>query len=198
MKRASQSAPPLPTSRLKVGKPHFTYTYERPYQDDREVRSIWAQIRIDEDWVAAYRLQGQDGRHVVAEAHLIPFSERVPEGGITHRTLGALRTDDVLRALRAFLEDVYDQGGGDHLERHLPNFEIDFLRATDSTTNRYRRSDADLERAGRVYSEAPVGSKRAAVADEMGCSKSAADKWIRRAKDLGYAAGGNAMGTRAP
>ena len=186
MRREFRSAPPLPGSWLEVGHPHIAYWRERPYGDEREELSIWVQLRLDEDWVTAYRLEAQDGRHVIAGVHLIPFGSCVPAGGATRAVLQELRTDDLLGAVRDFLEDFYDEGGEERLERHPPDFGIDFRRATDSSTNRRRRRDEDLARAGRAYSAVPWGEKRQAVADEMGCSLSNADKWIRRAKDLGF------------
>lgn len=188
MQRASQAPPRLPTSRLKVGKPHITYMREKPFLDDREELTVWVQIRLDRDWVAAYKLGSEDGRHVIAEVRLMPFDpDNVAAGGITSKALDQLRTDEVFRAVRDFLEWVIDQGGSWSLEKHLPDFKIDLLRITEAPTNRRRRATEDLELAGQAYASAPHGQKRQAVANAMSCSLSNADKWIRRAKDHGYA-----------
>ena len=174
---------------------------------DKPENEIWVEIRLDADWQAAYLLVAQDGRHVIAEVHLIPYeNERsallspgewsrssVPAGGVPFDKLRALRTDEVLRAVRDYLDSHTDPA---HVDRVLPRFKLEREGVADVVPRRPRRSDADVARAAERWAEAPHGQRRRTVADATDYSESNVAKMIRDARDRGFLAG-NELTARA-
>lgn len=176
---------PLPASRLEVGKPYLTMTHRRSGPGGAPEDLIWLGVRLDEDWVAAYRFVPQDGKHVIAEVRVVPI-DAVPAGGLPLDKLRSLQTDGMLRAVQEILEYKERQAGREYLERVLPRFELDLRAMMDVVPRRHRRSDVDVARAAAAYAAAPRNAKRRAIAKELSYSLSNASKLIKDARDRGF------------
>jgi hypothetical protein len=189
----------LPADRLQVGKPRLTFSHTR--ESGRPEKEIWLEVRvrIDPEWVAAYRLVPQDGRHIVAEVRLMPYepdaqpgnwsriAARVPTYGVPWTSLRALQAQRVLEAAQAVVEWWLDSESPDdprRISRILSDFDLNPVPDRIQSRRR-RRPDRDVARAAAAYAAAPVGSRRQAVADEMCCSIYTADKWIADARQRG-------------
>jgi hypothetical protein len=187
----------LPGDRLQVGKPRLTFTHTR--ESGRPEKQIWLEDRIDREWVASYSLVPQAGRPIVAETRLVPYEPDAqpgswsrsvagaPTGGVPWRSLRALHAQRALEHAQRVMEWWLEPESPDdprRIRRILTDFDLypvpDRIKA-----RRRRRSDVDVARAAAAYAAAPTGSKRQAVADEMCCAASTADKWIADARQRG-------------
>lgn len=160
----------------------------------RRELQVWLELRLDESWVAAYRIvPDRDGRPEVGEVRLQPYSETEGLGEYDHgahpgarppsTALRQLQGDGALRAVQEVLEYLHERDGP-HVERNLDRF--GFATRGDAVRSRRSRTpDAELARVAEASFEAGH-APRQAVAEVMCCSLSNASKLRRRARDRGY------------
>jgi hypothetical protein len=197
---AKQREDDLPGSRLQVGKPRITLRHAR-HDPDELVNEIWVEDRLDDEWVAVYRLAAEDGRAVVAAPRILPYDDqpspllsigesqaKLPAGGFPARHYRSQSNRRVLQAVQRYFEDVAKQPGGQqYLERVLPRFNLNLDRVMFAEPQRRpRRSQVDVAIAARAYADANPRERRQAVANAIDCSLWGADKLIREAKDRLY------------
>jgi hypothetical protein len=127
---------PLPSSRLKVGSGHLTFSDRRNEQDGSQESLIWLEVRLSADWVAAHRLISHGRRHVIAEVRLLPYedgatpgewsgaSHAVPVDGVPWEKLRELRTERAVLKAQEIIEFLESRAGGAYLERVLSRFEL--------------------------------------------------------------------------
>jgi hypothetical protein len=127
-----------PDGRLEVGEPCVTYRYVG-CRTDKPKDELWIEVRLDADWVAAYLIEPQDGRPVVAEVRVLPYEDRtertallgpgewsrgdVPSGGIPVELVRSLRSEEIVRVMQEQLEEWPLEA--EYLEDVLADFGFD-------------------------------------------------------------------------
>lgn len=158
-KSRSRSSEQVGTPRLKIGKPRLTF------HQGREGNYAWLEHRLDESWVAVYRLVPQDGRPVIAEVRIVPYVEKlppgaspgtfigeVPRGGVQSVQLSALRTEAVLRAQLEVIDWWDSCGRREFVERIQRRFGFDPVRVRSAAARRpHAADDEELARIASAY-----------------------------------------------
>jgi hypothetical protein len=109
----------LPEGRLEIGGANLIYRLVSRGSDQPE-DEVWVEIRLDADWVAAYRIEPDEGRPVIAELRVLPYEDdmernallgpgdwsrrSIPPGGVPLEKLRGLRSEHVLKAVQDRIE----------------------------------------------------------------------------------------------
>lgn len=97
MGTASTRDPGLRTTRLKVGKPHLSFTQNKSAVGAPLEYWVWLQERLEDDWVACYRLVPDGaGSFKIGSVRLEPYGESQVDAPTVEtyrqlKTVGALR-----------------------------------------------------------------------------------------------------------
>jgi hypothetical protein len=199
-KSHSRSSEQVGTPRLKIGKPKLTF------HQGREGNYAWVEYRLDESWVAAYRLVPQDGRPVIAEARIVPYVEKLPpgaspgtfigeapRGGVQSAQLAALRTEAVLRAQLDVIEWWDSCGQREFLERIQRRFGFDPVAVRSTAARRpHAAGDEELARIASEYvreCQAGTPAPRKSAAASLCISEGQLAKRLHAARERGILSG---------
>jgi hypothetical protein len=203
--RFSGSSPEVGKARLAVGEPRHTYrsTREPLYTPGRRLgpfsTRIWLEVRLDAQWVAAYRLVAQNGRPVVAEVRLLPYEEdaeagewsgrgsNVPAGGLRTEQLRELRTEQTLESARDVVDWWDDQGGREFVSRIQRRWGVDPDKARGAVRRPQAIPDEELARIAAAYVEEcrRTRSPRKALAEREQLTPSTISNYLDAARERG-------------
>ncbi len=188
----------------EVGTVTFTFDRRLAYPGGQILRAIWATLRLPEDprWVAAYRLEPQDGRFVIAEMRVVPYDTNArpgppqagptPAGGVPATLLRVIHTEAVLKRVQADWQELLNEKDAEgFFTRIFREFDID-AKVVEARTRRATPSDDELAALSRDYVVLCGNGTRAprrALAENRSLSAGHIAKQLHEARNRGLLAG---------
>jgi hypothetical protein len=159
-----------------------THIMERAFIDGQE----WIHAPLDNDWLAWFRLESQDGFPVIAEVRVVPRDDSktgtesealnatkvsAPPGGITTRHLRALRPGEVMEfisrtaQIAGMLSKMELPEELSHLKAFADSMRARYHRAARTKRKRERKPDAFFAELAQAYTSRLAAQSRRPVAD---------------------------------